>query len=139
VAGRNLTPHDLAGRLRKGIALPPDLKLSLECVRPLHFPQAVYWFEAAFISDQKEQEIFPVALDLHYSRQVRHLEQLLDHARLADRPPVPLPEVRCASMASVYAAARDRALRSFTSMANTRGRELGERMERQIARMPRYY
>ncbi|HEV3085200.1 MAG TPA: hypothetical protein VGY66_35905, partial [Gemmataceae bacterium] len=32
-----------------------------------------------------------------------------------------------------------RALRSFASMANTRGRELSERMERQIARMTRYY
>ena len=27
-----------------------------------------------------------MAIDLHYGRQVRHLEQLLDHARLAEEP-----------------------------------------------------
>ena len=43
----------------------------------LHFPQAVFWFQAAFISDQKEQEIMPIAMDMHYGRPVRHLEALL--------------------------------------------------------------
>jgi hypothetical protein len=137
--GLNLTPHDVAGRVRKAITLPADLKLRLERVRPLQFPQAVFWFEASFVSDQKEQEIIPVALDLHYLRQVRHLEQLLDMARLADRPSLPLPEARRAGVAAVYGLARERALRTFSSMANTRSRELAERLERQIARMTRYY
>src|SRR5207253_5254545 len=101
--GLNLMPHDLAGRVRKALTLAPELKLRLERTRALLFPQAVFWFEASFVSDQKEQEIIPVALDLHYARQVRHLEQLLDHPRLADRPPVSLPEVRGAGVASVYA------------------------------------
>ena len=70
---------DLPGRVRKALTLAPELKLHVERTRALHFPQAVFWFEASFVSDQKEQEIIPVALDLHYARQVRHLEQLLDH------------------------------------------------------------
>src|SRR5438105_3994119 len=139
VVGLNLTPHDLAGRVRKALPLAPDLRLRLERFRPMHFPQALFWFEASFISDQKEQEIVPVAMDLHYERQVRHLERLLDHARLADRPALPLAEARRASAARVYPVARERALRTFASMANTRGRELSERLERQIVRMTRYY
>jgi hypothetical protein len=139
LVGLNLTPHDLGPRVRRAITLAEDLKLQVEGARPLHFPQAVYWFEAEFVSDQKEQEIIPVALDLHYGRQVRHLEQLLDHSRLADKPAQPLPEVRRMSVAAAYPLARERALRTFATLANTRSRELNERLQRQITRMARYY
>jgi hypothetical protein len=73
LVGLNLAPHDLAGRVRRALTLPAEAKLHLERVRPLHFAQAIFWFEATFVSDQKEQEIVPVAMDLHYGRQVRHL------------------------------------------------------------------
>jgi hypothetical protein len=137
--GLNLTPHDLAGRVRRALTLPPDLSLRVERVRPLHFAQAVFWFQAEFVSDQKEQEILPVALDLHYGRQVRHLDQLLDPGRLAAAPAQPLPEVRHSSVAAAYPLAREQVLRTFAAMANSRSRELNERLERQIARMARYY
>jgi hypothetical protein len=139
LVGLNLAPHDLGGRVRRSLTLAPGLELRLERVRALHFAQAVYWFEATFVSDQKEQEIVPVAFDLHYRRQVRHLEQFLDPARLADRPARPLAEVRRAGVAAVYPAARERVVRTLASLANTRSRELQERLGRQIARMTRYY
>src|SRR5207245_7746424 len=119
--------------------LPADCQLRSERVRPLHFAQAVFWFEAAFVSDQKEQEIVPVAMDLHYGRQVRHLELLLDSSRLADQPALPLPEARRLSVATAYPLARDQVVRTLAALANTRSRELNERLERQIARMARYY
>ncbi len=137
--GLNLMPHDLAPRVRRVITLVDGLTLQVARVRPMLFHQAVYWFEAEFVSDQKEQEIIPVAIDLHYGRQVRHLEQLLDHSRLSDIPAQPLPEIRRLSVTAAYPSAREEALRTFATMANTRNRELHERLDRQIGRMERYY
>ena len=81
------------------MTLPAESRLHIERVRPMHFAEAVFWFEATFVSDQKEQELMPVAMDLHYGRQVRHLELLLDSSRLAGKPAVPLPESRRLSVA----------------------------------------
>jgi hypothetical protein len=108
-------------------------------MRPLEFPQAVFWFEATFLSDQREQEIIPVAIDLHYVRQVRHLESLLAPVRLAEKPAAWLPEVRRSSVVAAYRVAQERVLRTFAAIANTRSRELTERTGRQIARMTQYY
>src|SRR5262249_41194997 len=89
--------------------------------------------------DQKEQEIVPVALDLHYGREVRHLEHLLDHSRLAEQPAAPLPEVRRLSLAAAYPLARERVVPTVAALANQRAREVNDHIERQIARMTRYY
>src|SRR5262249_26379540 len=71
LAGLNMPPHARAGRARRSLPLPPPLEMRLERVRALYFPQAVFWFHADFVSDQKEQENLAVALDLHYGREVR--------------------------------------------------------------------
>ncbi len=125
--------------MRRARTSAPPLELLVERVRALHFAQVVFWFQAEFVSDQKEQEILPVAMDLHYGREVRHLEQLLDHARLVPQPALPLPEARRGSVASAYPAAREQVLRTLGALAATRNRELSERLQRQIARMSRYY
>ena len=137
--GLNLSPHDLSGRVRRAVQLPPKVEIELAAVRALHFLQAVYWFQAEFVSDQKEQAIVPMALDLHYGRQVRHLEQLLDRSRLGEAPAEPLAEARRLSVAAAYLAARTEALRTIAALANVQGRELSERGRQQIARMTRYY
>ena len=139
VVGLNLAPHDLAGRVRRAYSVPANMQLHVERVRPLHFPQAVFWLQATFVSDQKEQEIVPVALDLHSGRQVRHLDALLDHARLSEMPSTSFLEARRMSLASAYILARDQALRTITSLANARHRQQSEHTEKQITRMSRYY
>ena len=139
LVGLNLAPQNLAGRIGRSLTLSSGLELRVGRVRPLHFPQAVFWFEATFVSDQKEQELLPVAVDLHQGRQVRHLERLLDHAHLGESPWSPLPEARHGGLASAYPLARDRVVRTVAALANVRVRELGERLDRQIARMTRYY
>jgi hypothetical protein len=111
----------------------------LERVRPLHFPEAVYWFQATFVGDQKEQEILPVALDLHYGREVRHLDRLLDRTHLVEHPSLPLPEAAHVSVASAYPVARDHVVRSLSALANVRSREVHDYCERQIERMTAYY
>lgn len=137
--GLNLAPRDLAVRASRALTLPEGLELKLGRIRPMNFPQAVFWFEATFVSDQKEQDVVAVAIDLHYGRQVRHLDRLLDRTHLADSPWEALPEVRHGGMAAAYPMARDRAVRTVAALANTRGRELTERLGRQIERVARYY
>jgi hypothetical protein len=139
LVGLNLTPHNLAGRISRQLSLAEPLELRLERVRALHFTQAVYWFQAEFVSDQKEREVLPVAIDLHSGREVRHRELLLDGSRWAEQPAQPLPEARRLSLAAGYALARDQVLRSVTPLAGVRARELAERRDQQLARMSRYY
>jgi hypothetical protein len=107
-------------------------------VHALHFTQAVYWFQAEFVSDQNEQTILPVAIDLHYGREVRHLEALLDPSRLTQEPAQPLPEARRASLAAGYTLAREQVMRTLAALANVRAKPLAEWRDRQIERMTRY-
>jgi hypothetical protein len=139
IVGLNLTPHDLASRVQRAFTMPADTRLHVERVRPLYFPQAVFWLQGTFVSDQKEQEIVPIALDLHFGRQVRHLDALLDHARLSETPSLPLLEARHLSLALAYPLAREQALRTVAALANARHRQQSNHTERQIARMNRYY
>jgi hypothetical protein len=139
MVGLNLAPQGLAGRVRRALTQPAGHELQIGRVRHLHFPQAIFWFEATFVSDQKEQDLLPVAIDLHYGRQARHLEQLLDRRHFAEAPWSPLPEARHAGLAAAYPIARDRVVRTLSALANTRSRELGERLDRQVDRMRRYY
>jgi hypothetical protein len=137
--GLNVARQGLAEGGARALTLPEGMALRVERVRVLHFPQAAFWFEATFLSDQKEQEILPVAIDLHYGRQVRHLEELLDRTHLAQEPWALLPEARHLSLEVGYPIARDRVIRTLAALANTRARELVERMGRQVERMRRYY
>lgn len=137
--GLNLAPYDLAGRVRRFLGVPEGARLDVRGIRPLDFPQAVFWFQATFASDQKEHEILRVGVDLHTAREVRHLERLLDDRLLGEEPSVYLPEVRRASVASAYPLARQEVLRTLSALANARHRELSGRVRRQIDRMSRYY
>ena len=71
-------------------------------MRPLFFPQAAFWFEATFVSDQKEQETCRWRSTCITGRQVRHLDRLLDRGRLAETPSLPLAETRHPGLASAY-------------------------------------
>jgi hypothetical protein len=137
--GLNLAPHDLASRLRRALQLEPPAAARIERVRALEFPQVVFWFRVEFVSDQKEQLVIPVAMDLHYNREVRHLEQLVDPARLAEQPTLPLPEVRRVSVVQAYPVAWAEAQRTIAGVANVRGRELAERSQQHLHRVRQYY
>lgn len=138
MVGLNLQPHDLLGRLRRSLRTAPAT-IHIERMRALEFPQAVFWFQAAFVSDQKEQSILSIAIDLHYGREVRHADQLLDASRLAESPAPPLPPARALSLRDGYYIARGQLLRSLASLANHRGRELSQRCNLQVDRLVRYY
>jgi hypothetical protein len=137
--GLNLHPHDLGTRVRRAIALPEGWALRVEQARRMHFPQTVFYFKATFSSDQKEEELLAIGVDLHYLREVRQLDALTAPGRLSEVPEAPLPEAPHSSLAAGYRLARDHAARSFSALANVRRREGASRVERQIARMIDYY
>src|SRR5437763_637731 len=64
---------------------------------------------------------------------------MLPPGALAESPWTPLPEARHAGLAATYPIARDRVVRTLAALANTRARELEERLARQVQRMRRYY
>lgn len=137
--GLNLAPHDLSTRVRRAVHLEESAELRIDRQRTLDFPQAFFWFQCNFVSDQKEDDILSVAVDLHYGRQVRHHEKLLDSSRLSLQPALPLPEVDHAGLASALPLARNEAMHTLTTLAHTRMRELHERLDRQVRRMKQYY
>lgn len=136
--GLNLQPHDLLNRLRRSLTVAPAT-IQIKTIRALHFPQVVFWFQTAFVSDQKEQMVLPIAIDLHYGREVRHVEQILDPTRLAEQASQPLPPARAISLHAGYQLARGQILRSVAALANNRGRELSEWCDVQIGRLQQYY
>lgn len=139
VTGLNLAPFDLASRVNRGVKMGTGLEWRVQRARPRSFTQAVFWFRAVFVSDQKELEMLPTGFELYYGRQVRHLEQLLEEVPLADQPPQVLPEARRRTLGDVYLLARERVQRTLSSLANARSRELHERLDKQVSRMTRYY
>lgn len=137
--GLNLYPHGLEARARRAISLPPETTMTINRVRAMGFPQAVFWFKATFSGDQKEEEILPLGMDLHYIREVRHLDSLLAYDRLSDSPEAYLPEASHSSLPAGYRAARGHVARTVAPLANLRRREWAGRMQKQIARMSAYY
>lgn len=137
--GLNLHPYGLESRLQRAISLPPTASITIERVRAMNCPQALFWFKATFASDQREEEILPIGIDLHYLREVRHLDFLLASNRLSEESEAHLPEAPHASLTAGYRAARRRVAPTAASLANTRRREWASRVEKQTARMSGYY
>lgn len=137
--GLNLHPHDLESRVRRPVSLPAGASLDVADVRCMNFPQAIFWFTASFVSDQKEEEILPVGIDLHYQREVRHPEAIMAPDRLSAQPQELLPEAPHPGITAGYRAARRSAARTVTALGNARRREWASRADRQIERMRSYY
>ncbi len=139
VTGLNLAPFDLPSRVGRAVKMGSGLEWEVTRVRAKSFSQAIFWFRATFVSDQKEMDLLPTGFDLYYGRQVRHLEQLWDDAHLTEQPAQVLPEARRRTLGEVYLLARERVQRTLTSLGNARSRELNERLGKQVSRMTRYY
>ena len=137
--GLHLAPRQLDERIRRSIALPAGATAQIQRVRAMNCPQAIFWFKATFASDQKEDEVLPVGIDLCQLREVRKLDVLLAFDRLSEEPEWRLCEAPHQSLAAGYTTARAHAARSFASLANARRREWSGAVEKQIARMRGYY
>jgi len=137
--GLNLHPHGLDARLSRAVSVPPPASIHIERVRAMNFPQAIFWFKAVFVSDQKEEEILPIGIDLHHLREVRHLDSLLATHRLSETGEPILPEARHAGLTAGFRAARGKVAPTVASLANLRRRGWAGRVQMQIGRMSNYY
>ena len=104
----NLHPQSLESRFCQSIRLSPTAIVSIQRVRTMNFPQALFWFRATFVSDQKEEEILLMGIDLHSLREVRHWDSLLASSCLSELPEALLPEARHAGLIAGYRCACDR-------------------------------
>ena len=139
LTGLNLQVRDIPAKIRRTMTIPNGFDWTFENVRFLHYPQAVFWFEATFASDIKEQEILTVGFDLASGREVRRLDQLLDFERLEQRPTQSLIEANHADLTEIYLRARQEVVRTVSALGNHRRRELDTRLEKQVSRMQLYY
>lgn len=139
VQGLNLHPHSLSARLARAYALPPKTTMTLDRARTMLFPQCICWFEFTFESDQREQELIQIAIDLASGRQVRQIDRLMDPARLVEEPPEQYPVARCRAVREGCLVAAEQALRTAQALANARRRELEQRLASLADRMHDYY
>ena len=137
--GLNLHPRNLEANVTRAITLPPRATIQIEKIRAMNCPQAIFWFKSTFTSDQREEEMLPVGIDLHYAREVRQLDALLALERLSEMPDMALPEAPHAGLTRGYEAARSNVTRSILSLANARRRDWSGTVEKRIARMSGYY
>src|SRR5207247_6730485 len=74
----------VAAQVRREVRLPDQVALRLGAVRPLCVTHTVFWFEATYARDAREQVLYSAAIDRYYGRFARHLEPLLNDRRPAD-------------------------------------------------------
>lgn len=139
--GVNLAVQPGVAWLEAGLKAPDGAAWELEGVRPLLFQHAAFWFQATYVSDEKEQESYLGAVDLYYGRFARHLEGLLRAGtyELSAERPFPLADAPRRRLADAYAMARERVVATALSVGRGHQREQEERVGRQVARMERYY
>lgn len=139
LGGFNLSPHDLPSTLRRSLQTPADVGLKPGVPRVYHFTQAIFWFQATFISDEKEHSAFPVGVDLYYGRLARHLEEVLRSAVVSETCPFPYPNAPRISLPHAYQVAREEATRTIAVAASARLAELQQMLQRETHRIRSYF
>ncbi len=139
LTGYNLSPHDLPAVLRRSLQMPAGVELKPAAPRAYHFTLALFWFQATFISDEKEHGIFPVGIDLYHGRLARHLEETLHSAVVSETRPFPYPDAPRCALTQAYRLAREEATRSVAVAASARLAELQHYLQHEIQRITRYF
>ena len=139
VTGLNVSPFDLARKVRSAIRVPAGTSVDPQSHEVRNVTILVLRFEAEFASDQKETATFEGAVELHSGRPVRHLASLAMPDRLVDEPVDLFPAADRLGLAEGYSLIRDKVMRTVGAVANQRRRDVLEHTQRQIGRMARYY
>jgi hypothetical protein len=131
-------PYGIETQVQRDLMLPKEIALEMHQVRPRYVLHTLFWFEATYLSDEKEQALYTAAVDCYYGRLVRHLEPL-DSEHLSEERMWPHPDAPALSLARSYLLARERVGRNVTVAANTHQRERRNRLDRQIGQMEQYF
>jgi len=135
----HLQPHALAQRITRDLVLPEAISLRIENIRPLYVTHSLFWFEVTYLGEEKEQALFPLAIDRYYGRQVRYLDQLLNSERLTDTRRWSFADAQSLPLDQMYLAARDAIVRTVRAEINTRQHQTQIHWVEQTARMKKYY
>ena len=129
----------VATQVRRELRLPDQTALRLDAARPLYVTHTVFWFEATYAGDAREQVLYPAVIDRYYGRFARHVEALLDDRRLADARLWPHPDAPSLPLVHAYEMARDRVVRTVAVEAESRSRDIRGTIARQVERTVRYF
>lgn len=134
----HLESYGIEQQVSRDVRLPDGVQLVVEQVRPCYVLHTLFWFEATYLSDEKEQTLSTVAVDRYYGRLVRHLEPL-DLAQLNEERLWLYPDAPALPLDKAYRLARERVVRTVVAEANQHQRERQTRMERQVQQMEQYF
>ena len=129
----------VAAQVRRALRLPDQAILQLDAARPLYVTHTVFWFEATYVGDAREQVLYSAAIDRYYGRFARHLEPLLDDRRLADARLWAYPDAPSLPLGRTYEMARNRVVRTVAATAASRSRAIQAAIGRQSDRTARYF
>jgi hypothetical protein len=135
----HLSPHALAQRITRDLDLPDAITLRIENIRPLYVTHTLFWFEVTYRGEEKEQALYPLAMDRYYNRQVRYLDELLSGERLADTRRWTFADAKSQPLDRAYLAARDAIVRTVRAEINARQHQTQTRLREQTERMKKYY
>ena len=135
----HLQPHALAQRVTRDLVLPEAITLRIENIRPLYVTHSLFWFEVTYLGEEKEQALFPLAIDRYYGRQVRYLDELLNGERLAESRRWTLADAKSQPLDRAYLSARDAVVRTVRAEVNTRQHHTQTHLVEQTERMKKYY
>jgi hypothetical protein len=135
----HLQPHALGQRVARDLILPEPVTLRIETIRPLYVTHSLFWFEVTYLGDEKEQALYPIALDRYYNRQVRYLDALLGGERFTDTRRWVFADAKAAPLERAYLDARAAVVRTVRAEVHTRQHQIQAHLAVQSDRMKRYY
>lgn len=135
----HLSPHALAQRVTRDMVLPEAISLRIENIRPLYVTHSLFWFEVTYLGEEKEQALFPLAIDRYYGRQVRYLDELLNGERLAESRRWTLADVKSQPLDRAYVSARDAVVRTVRAEVSARQHQTHTHLIEQNERMKKYH
>jgi hypothetical protein len=107
--------------------------------RPWWVPAGVFLFRVRYLSDEREEDLQEVAVNLTDGRLLRRLGDALDRHGLAADPVEACPMMAERPAAEVYAVARREIEQRLSAPLGSRRRELEARLTRESGRAQAYY
>jgi hypothetical protein len=98
----NCSSQNLESSIRQSLTVTSNLTLSFGTPRPLYFSKALFYFQITYLSDEKQQMLLPVGVDLHFGRIARNQEMLLDFSGVSSSRPLPYPDAHSISLEEGY-------------------------------------
>ena len=107
--------------------------------RPWVFPSGIFLFRVRYVSDNREEELVEVGVNLADGRILRRLDEAIERYGLSAYSWEPLPMAEELPVGQTYGIARAELERRILSTLGDRRRHLAWRLERESGRAAAYY